>query len=305
MLGLWLAGLVVIIMALPVADASRGQLLSLFGILLSAAIALSSATLIGNMVAGAMLRAVRAFRAGDFIQAGQHFGRVSERGLYHVEIQTEDRDLTTLPNLYLASHPVTVVNSKGTIVSASLSLGYDVPRSGVERLLVEAAQQAGLQEPFVQILDLGDSSVTYRIAGLLSEVRRVLSVRSDLRARILDVLHGAGIEIVSPSFMNTRAFPEEMQFIPSTGPRHLGMETGGKTPPESLVFDKADHAELLEKLGERKRLLEEEIEQLEKRLRETKEASEREALQAQVERLGLQKERLTTYLKNEAQAEGR
>ena len=44
MLALTFAGILAIILALPVNDATRGQLLSLIGILLSAAIALSSTT---------------------------------------------------------------------------------------------------------------------------------------------------------------------------------------------------------------------------------------------------------------------
>jgi len=36
---------------------------------------------------------------------GDYFGRVTERGLFHVEIQTEDRDLATLPNMFLVSQP--------------------------------------------------------------------------------------------------------------------------------------------------------------------------------------------------------
>ena len=52
-----------------------------------------------------MLRTVRNFRAGDFIRVNDQFGRVTDRGLFHVEIQTADSDLITLPNLYLAAEP--------------------------------------------------------------------------------------------------------------------------------------------------------------------------------------------------------
>ena len=45
---------------------------------------------IGNVMAGLMLRAVRNFRTGDFVRVEKHFGRVTERGLLHTEIQTED-----------------------------------------------------------------------------------------------------------------------------------------------------------------------------------------------------------------------
>ncbi|MBW2214702.1 MAG: mechanosensitive ion channel, partial [Deltaproteobacteria bacterium] len=93
--------LVMLILQLPIGEAERGQLLSLLGILVTAAIALSSTTLIGNAMAGLMLRSIRNFRPGDFIVVDGHRGRVSELGLLRTEIQTERRNLTTLPNLYL------------------------------------------------------------------------------------------------------------------------------------------------------------------------------------------------------------
>jgi len=125
------AGLIAVILVLPISAAKQGQLISLIGILLSAAIALSSATFMGNILAGMMLRATRNFKPGDFIRVGDYFGRVSDRGLFHIEIQTEDRDLTTLPNLYLVTNPVKVIQSSGTIVCAEISLGYDLPRNDI------------------------------------------------------------------------------------------------------------------------------------------------------------------------------
>jgi small-conductance mechanosensitive channel len=113
MLGLTLVGGLLVILVLPIGEATRGQLLSLIGILFSAAIALSSTTLLGNALAGLMLRVMRNFRMGDFIQVGEHFGRVSDRGLFHTEIQTQYRELTTLPNLYVVTHPVTASVAPG------------------------------------------------------------------------------------------------------------------------------------------------------------------------------------------------
>ena len=70
---------------------------------------------------------MRNFRPGDFVRVGERLGRVTERGLFHTEIQTEDRDLTTLPNLYLVTNPVTVVRASGTIVSTTVD-GTAKPR---------------------------------------------------------------------------------------------------------------------------------------------------------------------------------
>ena len=228
---------------MPISDTLRGQILGLFGILASATLALSSTTFLGNALAGILLRSVRSFKVGDFIHVQNQFGRVSGRGLFHIEIQTEDRDLTTIPNLFLATNPVKVKRFSGTIVSSEVSLGYDVPRQKVEELLKIAAESADLEEPFVYITNLGDFSVTYRVCGLLVEIKELLSARSRLNARILDSLHEGGVEIVSPTFMNTRAVAEKI-FIPAFE-KTAADETKGPNP-EEIIFDKADMAENLE-----------------------------------------------------------
>ena len=98
-------GAIALILALPMEDATRGNISSLIGIVISAVFALSSATFMGNGLAGVMLRSINSFRAGDFIRTNDHFGRVTERGLFHTEIQTENRDLITIPNCLLYTSP--------------------------------------------------------------------------------------------------------------------------------------------------------------------------------------------------------
>ena len=280
MLALTGVAVVAVILSLPIAGAERAQLLGLLGLLLSAAIALSSTTFMGNAMAGFMLRVVKNFRGGDFLQVGDHFGRVSDRGLFHVEIQTEDSDLTTLPNLYLVTHPVKVVRAEGTVVSATVSLGYDVPRARVEELLLGAATQVGLAEPFVRILDLGDFSVCYRAAGLLSDVKQLLTTRSRLRAAMLDALHGAGIEIVSPSFMNQRALPPERLFVPAAVPQVPPPEVA----PEATVFEKAEEAGVREQLTAEYAQLQQQLAELGKARAAASDDAERTRLEDEIER---------------------
>jgi small conductance mechanosensitive channel len=297
MIGLTLAGLLAIILVLPISDSSRGQLLSLIGIVLSAAIALSSTTLLGNAMAGLMLRVVRGFRSGDFIRVGDHFGRISEQGLFHVEIQNEDRDLTTLPNLYLVTNPVKVIRSSGTFISASLSLGYDIPHRKIEKLLLDSAVSSGLEDPFVQIIELGDFSITYRVAGLLKEVKQVISTRSRLHAAILDTLHDAGIEIVSPTFMNTRAIPASRVFIPaieSAAIKEEEIQEAGV--PEVKVFDKSK-----EKLKHRFEQAGKELEAAKKQLSEADDDKQRETLQVRIERLEARRDLLEDILKQKSE----
>ncbi|MBT8062426.1 MAG: mechanosensitive ion channel [Xanthomonadales bacterium] len=245
MLALTFAGLLAVIVALPINDALRGQLLGLIGILLSAAIALSSTTFIGNIMAGIMLKVVRNARPGDFITVADLTGRITEMDLLHTEIQTEFRDLVTVPNLYMVTQPLQVVRKSGTIITAEVSLGYDVAHQQVSRILRQATEQAGLGEGFVQVRELGDFSVTYRVAGLLEDVKSLISARSRLRECMLDALHEANIEIVSPNFMNTRALDTNMAIIPEKSHEAPGEE---EKQGEDIAFDKAEEAASIEEV---------------------------------------------------------
>ncbi len=290
----------VILLVVPVDDDTRTQLIGLLGLLLSLVIALSSTTFLANAMAGFMLRAVRSFRPGDFIEVGEQFGRVTERGLFHIEIQTEDRDLTTFPNLYLVSHPVKVIRYSGTVVSATVSLGYDVPHKQVISLLTEAAAGADLQDPFVQITDLGDFSVTYRVAGLLTEVKQLLTVRSQLRAEVLSTLHAARIEIVSPSFMNQRRLDERRPVLP---PARIEPDLDDVAEvPEQRIFDKANQAEALEQLRVERTAAETRIREFQEQIKIAKE-NERPFLEGEIARLQHRCEEIDAALAS-AEAEG-
>jgi small-conductance mechanosensitive channel len=243
MLALTFAGILTIILALPVNDATRGQLLSLIGILLSAAIALSSTTFIGNIMAGIMLKAVRSARPGDFITVADLTGRITEMGLLHTEVQTEFRDLVTVPNMYMVTQPMQVVRASGTIITAEVSLGYDVSHVRASKILCEAAAAAGLNDAFVHVRQLGDFSVTYRVAGLLEDVKSLISARSGLREAMLDALHANAIEIVSPNFMNTRAVADDKQYIPEPTRERTRAQ---RTQAEDVIFDKAEEAASVE-----------------------------------------------------------
>lgn len=261
MLALTLAGGLGVVLALPISESLKGQLLSLIGVLLSAAIALSATTFIGNILAGIMLRAIRSARPGDFITVAAITGRVTEMDLLHTEVQTEDSDLVTVPNLFLVTQPMKVVRASGTIVSAEVSLGYDLARTRVTEVLLQAAQQAGLGEGFVHVRALGDFSVNYRVAGMLGDVGSLISARSRLRECMLDALHGAGIEIVSPNFMNTRALEPGAQVIPAQQAAAPPAPQEDGTTAEEVAFEKADEAASIEHLRDELRAVETQLEQ--------------------------------------------
>ena len=294
-IGMALAAVLLMIIFLPIGDEMRGQLLRLYGLIFSATIALSSTTLVGNVMAGLMMKSIGNLKLGSYITVGDYFGRITEMDLLHTEIQTEERDLTTLPNMYLVTNPVRVVRSSGTLLSVTLSLGYDVARHRVEELLIRAAKDSELDSPYVQIVELGDFSVTYQVSALLSDVRQIIGKRRELRARTMDTLHADGIEIVSPTFMNTRVFDSDTAFMSKPG---KGKEpaSGIVASPDAIAFDKAERAESVEKLRAK-------LEETEARLRTCKETiasppNEQALTAAEEEKTGLETriERLSSLI---------
>jgi DNA-binding transcriptional MerR regulator len=159
--------------------------------------------------------------------------------------------------------------------------------------MLEAAEECELEEPFMHVEELGDYSVTYRVAGLLKDVKKLISARSDLRERVMDGLHRGGVEIVSPTFMNQRVFKPDSRFIPEVAVEQPEAE---ESTPEEVVFDKADAAESQEALQLRHNELIEEIKSLKERIKKSEEEEEKQELEAQRERLETRCEHLARVI---------
>jgi small-conductance mechanosensitive channel len=249
-----------IVITIPVSHETRGEIVTLLGIVISAILTLSSTTFVGNALAGLFLQTTTHFKPGNFIRVDDKFGRVTEMGVFHTEIQTEESNLMTLPNLYLVTHPVTVIRKSSTIISTTLSLGYDVPHQLIEETLKDAVLSAGLTNPFVRIVELGDYSITYQCAGLLEGVKNLLAAHSTLNVKVIDFLHDRGIEIVSPSFMNQRKLSEDKVFIPSPDLKYRpGWGSDYFGPKDEVLFDKAEKAAIYEDIKEKLEEIEGEI----------------------------------------------
>jgi small-conductance mechanosensitive channel len=240
MLGLTFAGILAIALTLPVKESSLNQILALLGLVISGIIAFSSSTIFANLMAGLMLRVTKPFSTGDYIDVKGYFGRIVERGLLDTEIQTENRELVAIPNTVMIMNPISVTHGSGAIVSTTLSLGYDIHHSLVDSLLLDAAKKCGLEDPFVQVLELGDYAVTYKASGKLADIKSLLTARSNLCRYVLDGFHGAGIEIVSPTFMNQRKLADDLKIIPAKVNAKLAESS---QTVEEIIFDKADKAQ--------------------------------------------------------------
>lgn len=287
-------GILAFVLVLPIDKSLKGQILGFLGIVVSAGIALSSTTVLGNLIAGIMNNSMNRFRNGDLIKIGDFYGRVIKKSIFHTEIQMEDSNIITVPNLYVASNPVKMVRKTNTVISTTISLGYDVPRIKIEEALKEAALATGLTDPYVYIISLGDFSVVYRIHGFLSDSSKYFSTNSLLKAMVMDKLHARKIEIVSPSFMNQRRV-DDQQFIP----HHVveNEETASTSTPEKLVFDEAIQSGKMETKKDYLKQIEQKQTDLREKLKGLTDEKEQEQLKAQIAKNEEIKARLEKSLK--------
>jgi len=281
-----LLGALALTISLPIEPGIKGQIISLIGVVLSAAFALSSTTILGNAFAGIMNNAMKNFKLGDFISVDTNFGRVTKKGLFRTEIQTEDRNLTSIPNLTIASHPVKIIRETGTIISTVVSLGYDLNSQKVEKALIKAATESGLTDAFVFVTNLGDFSVSYKISGLLDGTDKYFSTKSLLNIKVMELLHKEKIEIVSPSFMNQRQV-NDTTFIPTSLAKVDDVQNTAS--PESIVFDKANKADKIDDKLEELEKIEKQIHDLKNNL---KDSPDKETTKKEIEGLEALREKL-------------
>lgn len=284
-----IVGSFVAVAFLPISTEVRSQILSVLGILLSAVVALSSSTFVGNAMAGITLRVMKGFRAGDFIQVDDLIGRVTDMGLFHTEMQLVTRDIVTVPNQLLIRKAVHVTRRGGTFVNTSVSLGYGVPHAEAEEALREAAENVELTEPFVLIEGLLDHAVEYRVYGLLEKSSELLSKTSQLRRAVLDALHGRGIEIASPSVVDRRELGTDHRYIPDHGIQDQAAEETNDADDEEIeeiAFDRAEEAESIEQLYSLQEKLNHEMKSLAQDHDDSDAKTRRSTIQNQLEQIG-------------------
>jgi small conductance mechanosensitive channel len=229
-----------LVIAAPLAEGTSTSVLSIIGLGFSAVSAFSSTSFVTNFMAAITLRVTKPFNVGDFVTVGEHFDKVSERGLFDTEIQTDRRALISIPNSVLILSPITVARGTCVIVSTNLCLGDDAHHARVEPLLLAAAHAAGLDDPYVHILGLNDFSVNYRVSSLLQEIKTLLTCRSRLNACVLNTLHGHGIEIASPTTARHISVSNGNPQIPHERPIKAARQ---QTVAEDAAFEKANRAQ--------------------------------------------------------------
>ncbi len=215
----WAFAIILIYPHLPGSDSKVFQGVSvLIGLLFS----ITSASILGNLVAGFALTFTRAFQIGDRIRVGENIGDVVEKTLAVTKIRTIKNEIITIPNSKISTSEVvnytTLAAEHGLILHTTVTIGYDVPWQQVHQLLINAAKSTDLllhdPEPFVLQTGLNDFYVSYQVNAFTKHPEMMAVIMSNLHRNIQDSFNNSGVEIMSPHYRavrdgNTIAIPND------------------------------------------------------------------------------------------------
>ena len=173
---------------------------------------LGSTSVMGNIFSGLVITYMRPFVAGDFVEINETRGTVLDRRTFSTRIRTNKNEVVSIPNSAVTSNHIINysrrVKKDGVLLYTSVTIGYDVPESAVEKLLLAAAEHVdGLlekPEPFVLVTSLGDFYVTYELNVATRTPEKRPRIYSDLHKHILANFAEAGVEIMSPHYRHNR-----------------------------------------------------------------------------------------------------
>lgn len=231
------------ISAFPYIPGSGSPAFQGVGLVLGLVVSFASSSAISNVVAGIILVYTRAFRVGDRIKINDTVGDVVEKTLLVTRVITPKKVVITIPNsLVLGTHILNFSRSAsdmagpGLLVHTTITIGYDVAWSTVERLMIEAARRTDglLTTPpaFVLQTSLDDFYVAYEVNAYTQSPQELPRLYSDLHRHIQDTFNEAAVEILSPHYRAQR------DGNASTVPSVLGQ--ANYQPPRFRVDSTAD-----------------------------------------------------------------
>ncbi len=210
----FVVALIALSTAFPLIPGSDNKVFQGAGLAIGALAAIGSGVVTSNLLSGLMLFYTRAFRTGDRVEINGVVGVVQERSLVTTRLQTARNELVSIPNTtVLGSSVVNYSFARREVrqpvaLSATISIGYNVPWRQVHALMLEAARGvSGISNeiaPFVLQTSLNDFHISYEVTAYLRDARTYRQTLSDLLAALQDRFAEAGVEIMSPGQLQVR-----------------------------------------------------------------------------------------------------
>jgi small-conductance mechanosensitive channel len=215
---IWLFALVV---AYPYIPGSETEAFRGLSVLIGLMITLGSTGLINQVISGLFVIYSRSVRPEDYVRIGDIEGEVTSIGSLATKLRTPRQEEITIPHSVLVGTATTnysrLAGGDGMVVTASVTIGYDVPWRQVHALLLLGATRTrGIRtEPPPRVLqrELSDFFVQYQLLAHLEDGKNRAAVISELHAQIQDAFNEYDTQIMAPHFESQ---PEKPVFVPKS-----------------------------------------------------------------------------------------
>ncbi len=125
------------------------------------------------------------------------------------QLRSDFNELISIPNATILNSEVKNFSRTGTtpglVVSTVVGIGYDEPQAKITRLLINAAKKTkGVKVrpgPVVLRRSLNSFDVSYQLNAHVKLDQNLVRLHSKLNENVLDALHGAGVQIMTPAYI--------------------------------------------------------------------------------------------------------
>lgn len=145
---------------------------------------------LGNLVAGLIMGFAKPYKVGDFIEVGEHAGRVGKVDWRSTVLHTFNNDSTVLPNSLLTKATILNHSALETLHgrTVSVGVGYEHSPESVRKVMAQAALsvEGVCKEPVptVWLSSFGDSSINYTMNFWITHYAERLGIDSAVREAI-------------------------------------------------------------------------------------------------------------------------
>ncbi|SUA66327.1 DUF3772 domain-containing protein [Oligella urethralis] len=171
---------------------------------LSVGIGFGLQSIVQNFISGLILLTERPVKVGDWVVVGNNDGDIKRINIRATEIQLFDRSTLIVPNsefITKAVRNMTLDNSGGRIqIKLPLPINTN-PRIVADMVLAVMAEHESVledSEPYVRLDAIDTSGLILTATCYVPSARMVGKIRSELLFEILDRLHQAEINLISP-----------------------------------------------------------------------------------------------------------
>lgn len=169
------------------------------------AIAFALQSSLANVFSGISIILDKSIHVGDLVNLeGGASGKIVRIGLRATKVQTYDNEIVIVPNSKLADgyiHNVAQPEPKTRVV-VPFGVAYGSNVDKVKTLVLKEIKKVGnlcsAPAPFVKFVEMGDSSLNFKVYFFVKTFEVKLSALDDANTRIYNALNKAGIEIPFP-----------------------------------------------------------------------------------------------------------